>query len=210
MLFSSPPLELAPDVWLLKNFVQTINLHADIGSISERASFRHYTVPGGKAMSVAMTSCGAWGWVSDERGYAYVRRDPATLQPWPGMPDAFKHLAAEAAAIGGWLDFEPDSCLINRYQAGSGIRLHQDRNERDLSAPIVSVSLGASCKFLLGGLRRSDAVQSIDLHDGDVMVWGGRSRLVFHGVRSLPSQEKNLRYNLTLRRTGFAHDQAAS
>jgi DNA oxidative demethylase len=210
MLFSSPPLQLADDVWLLKSFVQTTRLRAEICNVSDQASFRHYTVPGGQTMSVAMTSCGAWGWVSDERGYAYVRHDPATLQPWPVMPEAFKRLAEEAGAIGGWLDFEPDSCLINRYEVGAGLGLHQDRNERDLRAPIVSVSLGASCKFLLGGLRRADAVQSIELHDGDVMVWGGRSRLVFHGVRPLPSREKSLRYNLTLRRTGFGDDQAAS
>jgi DNA oxidative demethylase len=199
-LFASAPLQLAPDVWLLKDFAAGRDLLADIEAVAAQAAFRKFAVPGEKSMSVAMTNCGRLGWVSGAQGYAYLPHDPDTLQAWPDMPVAFKRLAFEAAREVGWADFEPDACLINRYAAGAGMGLHQDRNEQDLSAPIVSVSIGASCKFMLGGLQRADAVKSIDLHDGDVMVWGGGARLVFHGVR--PLQPGQLRYNLTFRKAG--------
>ena len=178
LLFASAPLPLAPDIWLLKGFAISKDLRAGIEEIANQAAFRHYVVPGGKSMSVAMTNCGRLGWVSSARGYAYLPHDPDTLQAWPDMPVAFKRLAYEAAHEAGWKDFEPDACLINRYAAGAGMGLHQDRNEQDLSAPIVSVSIGASCKFMLGGLRSSDPVKSIELHDGDVLVWGASARLV--------------------------------
>jgi DNA oxidative demethylase len=197
-LFASAPLQLAPDVWLLKDFAAGRDLRAGIEAVAAQAEFRHYPVPGGKSMSVAMTNCGRWGWVSSAQGYAYLPHDPDTLRAWPDMPEAFKRLAFDAACEAGWANFEPDACLINRYAAGAGMGLHQDRNEQDLNAPIVSVSIGASCKFMLGGLQRSDAVKSIDLHDGDVLVWGGSARLVFHGVR--PLQQDQLRYNLTFRK----------
>jgi DNA oxidative demethylase len=197
-LFASAPLQLAPDIWLLKDFAAGSDLLAGIEAVASQAAFRNYAVPGGKSMSVAMTNCGHLGWVSSAQGYAYLPHDPDTLRAWPDMPVAFKRLASDAAREVGWADFEPDACLINRYAAGAGMGLHQDRNEQDLSAPIVSVSIGASCKFMLGGLQRSDAVKSFDLHDGDVMVWGGSARLVFHGVR--PLQQDQLRYNLTFRK----------
>jgi DNA oxidative demethylase len=199
-LFSSAPLQLAPDVWLLKGFAASKDLLTSIEAVASEAPFRHYAVPGGKSMSVAMTNCGRLGWVSSAQGYAYLPHDPDTLRAWPDMPEAFARLATDAARQAGWAEFEPDACLINRYAAGAGMGMHQDRDEQDLSAPIVSVSIGASCKFMLGGLRRSDAVKSIDLHDGDVMVWGGSARLVFHGVR--PLQQDQLRYNLTFRKAG--------
>jgi DNA oxidative demethylase len=182
LLFASAPLQLASDVWLLKDFAAGKDLRVGIEEVASQAAFRHYPVPGGNSMSVAMTNCGRLGWVSSAQGYAYLPHDPDTLQAWPDMPEAFKRLAFEAAREAGWADFEPDACLINRYAAGAGMGLHQDRNEQDLSAPIVSVSIGASCKFMLGGLRRSDAVKSIALHDGDVLVWGGSARLVFHPI----------------------------
>jgi DNA oxidative demethylase len=197
-LFASAPLQLASDVWLLKDFAASRDLRAGIEAVVSQAAFRNYAVPGGKSMSVAMTNCGRLGWVSSAQGYAYLPHDPDTLQAWPEMPAAFKRLAFEAAREVGWADFEPDACLINRYAAGAGMGMHQDRDEQDLSAPIVSVSIGASCNFMLGGLQRSDAVKSIDLHDGDVVVWGGSARLVFHGVR--PLQHDQLRYNLTFRK----------
>jgi DNA oxidative demethylase len=197
-LFASAPLQLAPDVWLLKDFAAGIDLRAGIEEVASQAAFRNYPVPGGKSMSVAMTNCGRLGWVSSAQGYAYLPHDPDTLRAWPDMPEAFARLAFEAAWQAGWENFEPDACLINRYAAGAGMGMHQDRDEQDLSAPIVSVSMGASCKFMLGGLQRSDAVKSIDLHDGDVVVWGGSARLVFHGVR--PLQPDQLRYNLTFRK----------
>jgi DNA oxidative demethylase len=200
LLFASAPLQLAPDVWLLKDFAAGRDLRAGIEAVVSQAAFRNYAVPGGKSMSVAMTNCGRLGWMSSAQGYAYLPYDPDTLQAWPDMPEAFKRLAFEAARAAGWADFEPDACLINRYAAGAGMGLHQDRNEQDLSSPIVSVSIGASCKFMLGGLRRSDAVKSMDLHDGDVLVRGRSARLVFHGVR--PLQQDQLRYNLTFRQAG--------
>ena len=205
MLFPLHSLQIAPDVWLLSGFCESASLLAHIQAIDAQAPFRHYTVPGGKNMSVAMTSCGALGWTSSAQGYAYVRADPLTQRPWPGMPHDFKQLATSAASAAGWPNFEPDSCLINRYAAGASMGLHQDRDEPDLREPIVSVSLGATVKFMLGGLRRADPVKTIDLHDGDVLVWGGAARLIFHGVRPLKQGEgsaASVRYNLTFRKAG--------
>jgi DNA oxidative demethylase len=202
MLFTSPPLQLAPDFWLLTGFAAGRNLLADIQAIALHAPFRHLVVPSGKAISVAMTNCGPLGWTSSARGYQYLSHDPATLQPWPAMPPSFAQLASDAAAAVGWPHYAPDACLVNRYAPGAGMGLHQDRDELDLRAPIVSVSIGASCKFILGGLQRSDPVQSVALHDGDVMVWGGQSRLVFHGVRPMPASGTECRYNLTFRKAG--------
>jgi alkylated DNA repair protein (DNA oxidative demethylase) len=198
-LFATPPLEIAPDAWLLPGFAQSDALLAHIHAVAAEAAFRYFKVPGGHQMSVAMTNCGNWGWTSDEIGYAYTLQDPLTHTAWPSMPLAFKQLAREAASAAGWNHFEPDACLINRYSAGAGMGLHQDRHEKDLSAPIVSVSLGASAKFIVGGLLRSDPVKSMALKDGDVLVWGGRSRLVFHGVRPLAANSTE-RYNLTFRK----------
>ncbi len=197
-LFATPPLEIAPDAWLLPGFAQSQALLPHIDAIAAEAAFQYFSVPGGKQMSVAMTNCGDWGWTSNETGYAYTSQDPITQTPWPAMPHTFKELAREAASTVGWRNFEPDACLVNLYSAGAGMGLHQDRHEEDLSAPIVSVSLGASAKFIIGGLRRSDSVKSIELKDGDVLVWGGHSRTVFHGVRPLPA-DSPLRYNLTFR-----------
>lgn len=201
MLFPTPPLQLAPEVWLLKQFAPSRDLLVHIQAIAAQASFRHYCVPSAKRMSVAMTSCGALGWTSSEQGYAYLSHDPLTHTAWPAMPLAFKQLATEAASAAGWPCFQPDSCLINRYASGASMGLHQDRDEQDLSAPIVSVSIGASAKFMLGGQRRADPVKTIDLHDADVMVWGRAARLVFHGVRPMPNTQ-GIRYNLTFRKAG--------
>ncbi len=200
MLFSSPPLQLAPDFWLLSGFALSTDLRTGIDEVARSAPFRHLVVPSGKTMAVAMTNCGPLGWTSSAQGYQYLPRDPDTLQPWPTMPQNFIHLAQEAAAAVGWPAYCPDACLVNRYAPGAGLGLHQDRDELDLRAPIVSVSIGAQCKFILGGLQRNSPTQSVDLHDGDVMVWGGRSRLVFHGVRPLPMKSAQLRFNLTFRK----------
>jgi alkylated DNA repair protein (DNA oxidative demethylase) len=154
-------------------------------------------------MSVAMTNCGV-GWVTDRRGYRYDRIDPETGKPWPRIPRALSALAARAADAGGFADFAPDSCLINRYEPGSRLTLHQDRNERDFSQPIVSVSLGLPALFLWGGEQRGDRARRIPIASGDVVVWGGPSRLVFHGIDKLPDGSSPLtgacRYNLTFRR----------
>ena len=198
-LFDSPPLAIAPTVWLLRGYVDTAPLLDAIEAIAAQAPFRHMQVPGGHSMSVAMTNCGSLGWVTDPGGYRYSSTDPLTQQPWPAIPLAWKVLAENAAACGGWPSFAPDACLVNRYQVGARMGLHQDKNEQDFSQPIVSVSIGASCNFQVGGLRRSDAVTSTRLHDGDVLVWGGDARLVYHGVRPLTD---GLRYNLTFRTAG--------
>jgi alkylated DNA repair protein (DNA oxidative demethylase) len=168
------------------------------------APFRHMTTPGGHQMSVAMTNCGSVGWVTDRTGYRYDGNDPENAQPWPAMPRPFVELAAQAAAEADFGGFSPDACLINRYQPGARMSLHQDRDERDFGAPIVSVSLGLPAIFLFGGLQRSDKPQRFRLEHGDVVVWGGPARLAFHGVAPLADGEHGVmgrqRINLTFRK----------
>jgi len=167
------------------------------------APFRHMVTPGGFRMSVAMTNCGRAGWITDRRGYRYDPVDPTTGRPWPPLPGLFRQLATRAAAEAGFAGFEPDACLVNRYEPGARLSLHQDKNERDLAAPIVSVSLGLPATFLFGGLRRTDRPHRIRLESGDIAVWGGPARLAFHGVESLADGEDRLtgrcRINLTFR-----------
>jgi alkylated DNA repair protein (DNA oxidative demethylase) len=181
-------------------------LLAGIAQVTAFAPWRHLVTPGGLAMSVAMSNCGALGWHSDRQGYRYVARDPLSGAPWPAMPDAFRALATAAAAIAGFDGFIPDACLINRYVPGTKLSLHQDRDEADTDAPIVSVSLGLPAVFLLGGTRRAGPVRKVPLLHGDVVVWGGKSRLAFHGVAPVPEGEHPLlgrqRINLTLRKAG--------
>lgn len=166
--------------------------------------FRHMVTPGGYTMSVAMTNCGRAGWVSDPRGYRYDPLDPQTSGPWPAMPPAFLCLAASAADAGGFADYDPDACLINRYSVGAKLGLHQDRDENDHWAPIVSVSLGLPAVFLWGGKRRADPVRRLPLESGDVVVWGGPARFAYHGVAPLKAGEHPLtgavRINLTFRK----------
>ena len=172
--------------------------------IVAQAPFRRMHTPGGHQMSVAMTNCGQLGWITDRSGYRYAGNDPETGQPWPAMPAAFLQLAIEAAATAGFKDFLPDACLINRYEPGARMSLHQDRDEQDFDAPIVSVSLGLPAIFLFGGLERSEKPRRFRLEHGDVVVWGGPSRLVFHGVAPLADGEHSLlgrqRINFTFRR----------
>lgn len=169
-----------------------------------KAPLRHLVTPGGFRMSVAMTNCGEAGWVSDESGYRYVSNDPVSGDPWPKMPVCFSRLAKDAAVAAGFDGFEPDACLINRYEPGARLTLHQDRDERDFDAPIVSVSLGVPATFLFGGLKRSDRQRRIPLWHGDVVVWGGPARMRYHGV--LPLKEGHhpalgrCRINLTFRK----------
>ena len=168
------------------------------------APFRHMATPGGHRMSVAMTNCGAAGWVTDRAGYRYDPIDPGSGTPWPGMPSVFAELAAQAAARAGFPGFAPDACLINRYEPGARLSLHQDKDERGFEAPIVSVSLGLPATFLFGGLKRSDPAQRVALRHGDVAVWGGPSRLAYHGITPLAEGSHPVlgrqRLNLTFRR----------
>lgn len=179
-------------------------LLADVQAIIATAPWRHMITPGGLKMSVAMTNCGTVGWVSDARGYRYDPIDPLSGNPWPEMPASFRQLATTAAAQAGFAGFEPDACLINRYAPGTRLSLHQDRDERDFTAPIVSVSLGLPAVFLFGGMRRAEKPQRVRLAHGDVVVWGGPSRLAFHGVAPLADGDHpllgRLRINLTFRR----------
>jgi DNA oxidative demethylase len=179
---------------------------ADIDDVVARAPFRHMITPGGFRMSVAMTNCGALGWVSDRTGYRYDPVDPESGMPWPSMPRSFLTLAANAAAKAGFKEFVPDACLINRYHPGAKLTLHQDKDERDFDQPIVSVSLGLPAIFLFGGIKRADAPVRVDLTHGDVVVWGGPARLRYHGVLPLKAGDHALiggyRVNLTFRKAG--------
>jgi alkylated DNA repair protein (DNA oxidative demethylase) len=179
-------------------------LKADLEAVTAAAPFRHLVTPGGYRMSVAMTNCGALGWVSDRRGYRYDPVDPESGRPWPALPESLRRLARDAAARAGYADFAPDACLINRYVAGAKLSLHQDRDEKDLQAPIVSVSLGLPAVFAWGGLERGDRVRRVPLQHGDVAVWGGPSRLRFHGVLALRDGEHPFagahRINITFRK----------
>jgi DNA oxidative demethylase len=177
---------------------------AALQAITVVSPFRHMTTRGGFVMSVAMTNCGAAGWVTDRTGYRYDRIDPQTGQPWPALPDCFRDLATTSARDAGYTDFLPDACLINRYEPGARLSLHQDKNERDYAQPIVSVSLGLPATFQFGGMTRNAPVRKFGLRHGDVVVWGGISRLCYHGVTELKDCEHGklgrMRINLTFRR----------
>jgi len=211
MLFDdhAPPAEREPleeGAVLLRGFAaaDAAALVSEIGRIAETAPFRHLVVPGGHTMSVAMTNCGRVGWVSDRTGYRYDPIDPATGQTWPPMPDAFLDLASRAAAEAGFAGYDPDACLINRYAAGAKLGLHADKDEKDPVSPIVSVSLGLPATFMWGGKRRGDPVRRMRLESGDVVVWGGPARFVYHGVAPLKAGDHPLtgdvRLNLTFRK----------
>jgi len=198
---------IAPGAVLLRGFALPFvdNVLAVLSDIPAQAPFRHMTTPWGAAMSVAMTNCGEAGWLTDHAGYRYDRIDPETGQPWPAMPECFRELASRAADRAGYPGFVPDACLITRYAPGTRLTLHQDRDERDYAHPIVSVSLGLPATFQFGGPKRRDAVRSFVVRHGDVVVWGGVSRLAYHGVAELKLGEHpllgNHRINLTFRRT---------
>lgn len=175
-------------------------------AIGAMSPFRHMVTPGGYTMSVALTNCGALGWTTDRSGYRYTCVDPDTGEPWPRMPEVFARLASQAAAAAGFDDFQPDACLVNRYAPGARMSLHQDKNERDYEAPIVSVSLGMHATFLFGGRARTDPAARVALHHGDVVVWGGVDRLRYHGVMPLKNEPHALlgsqRINFTFRKAG--------
>ena len=198
--------EIAEGAVLLRGFAGPFeaDLIAELREIAEQAPFRHMSTPGGHQMSVAMTNCGHAGWVTDRSGYRYHGADPQSGKPWPAMPSSFQALARGAAAEADFAGFAPDACLVNRYEPGAKMSLHQDRDENDFAAPIVSVSLGLPAIFLFGGLKRSDKTQRYRLQHGDIVVWGGPARLAFHGVAPLADGEHALmgrqRINLTFRK----------
>lgn len=176
-----------------------------IGQVAALSPFRQMVTPGGYTMSVAMTNCGSVGWTTDRHGYLYSAVDPQTAAHWPAMPEVFLVLARQCATEAGYPDFQPDACLINRYAPGAKLSLHQDKDEKTLTAPIVSVSLGLPAVFQFGGLRRNDPLQRVMLEHGDVVVWGGDSRLFYHGIQPLKegyhSATGAFRFNLTFRHT---------
>jgi alkylated DNA repair protein (DNA oxidative demethylase) len=199
------PEAIAPGAVLLRGFALNVDeaLLQAVQDVTAAAPLRHLVTPGGYTMSVAMSNCGALGWVSDRSGYRYDAKDPLSGQPWPPMPACFAELALRAAAEAGFENFRPDACLINRYEPGARLSLHQDKDEGNMSAPIVSVSLGLPAVFLFGGLNRSDRPARYRLVHGDVAVWGGPSRLAYHGVAPLAEGEHTRlgrqRINLTFR-----------
>lgn len=192
---------------LLRGFFtasEAATLLGALESVVAAAPFRHMVTPGGRRMSVAMTNCGRNGWITDRGGYRYTATDPMTHRPWPPIPAVLSSLAARAAAAVGFTGFVPDACLINRYQPGARLTLHQDRDERDFGAPIVSVSLGLPAVFLFGGMQRRDRPRRIRMENGDIAVWGGSARLAYHGIAPLADGDHPLtgrcRINLTLRK----------
>ena len=197
---------MAEGATLLRGFAASgeAGLLVALREIENQAPFRRMFTPGGHQMSVAMTNCGETGWVTDRSGYRYDGADPESGKVWPAMPAAFRELAENAAREAGFAGFAPDACLINRYEPGAKMSLHQDRDEKDFSAPIVSVSLGLPAIFLFGGLKRTDKPRRTRLEHGDVVVWGGPSRLFFHGVAPLADGEHPMlgrqRINLTFRK----------
>jgi DNA oxidative demethylase len=199
---------MGPCAFVLREFALPYvdALLSGLAEIEACSPFRNMATPGGFTMSVALTNCGALGWASDRLGYRYTGIDPDNGKPWPAMPEPFAKLAREAAAEMGFEDFEPDACLINRYLPGSRLSLHQDKNERVLEAPIVSVSLGMPATFLFGGRERSDRTAKVPLYHGDVAVWGGADRLRYHGVLPIKHEPHSLlgsqRINLTFRKAG--------
>jgi alkylated DNA repair protein (DNA oxidative demethylase) len=199
---------LAPGAVVLPRFAAAseAELLAGLREVVARAPFRHMVTPGGFRMSVAMTNCGSYGWVTDRSGYRYDAVDPESGNEWPPIPEPLLRLAADAAEVAGFGRFVPDACLINRYEPGARMSLHQDKNERDFGQPIVSVSLGLPAVFLFGGSKRADQPRRVELRHGDVMVWGGPARLRYHGVMPLrdglhPVVGRH-RINLTFRKAG--------
>jgi len=200
--------DLVPQACVLRGYARddVARLLCALREIQRAAPARRLLTPGGRTMSVALSNCGRLGWTSDRHGYRYTTHDPATGHPWPPMPDVFLELARGAAAQAGHPGFAPDACLVNHYEPGARMSLHQDHDEYDLGQPIVSVSLGIPAVFLFGGLRRGDPTRKVPLFHGDVVVWGGVDRLRYHGVQPVKEAEHpelgRLRINLTFRDAG--------
>jgi alkylated DNA repair protein (DNA oxidative demethylase) len=202
----APVEQLAAGAMLLRGFAaaEAAAIVQRIERMGQSTPFRHMVTPGGYRMSVAMLNCGTVGWVTDHRGYRYEPIDPESGFPWPAMPPLFRQFAERAATQAGFANFQPDCCLVNRYEPGAKLSLHQDKDEATYDAPIVSVSLGLPATFLFGGLRRKVRPRRLVLENGDVVVWGGPARLAYHGVDTLADGEHPLtgrcRFTLTFRK----------
>jgi alkylated DNA repair protein (DNA oxidative demethylase) len=213
LFHDSPPVperqDLMPGVTLFRGRLRTDAplLLAALEPVLTHAPLRHMLTPGGHAMSVAMTNCGALGWITDRKGYRYAAADPQSGKPWPAMPEILRQAAIKAAAEAGFADFAPDACLINRYDPGARMGLHQDKDEADFDQPIVSFSFGLPAVFLFGGLSRRDKPERFRLEHGDALVWGGPARLCFHGVLPIKPgthpEVGSYRLNLTFRRAAI-------
>lgn len=201
--------EVLKEVYLLRGYALADEDHrllTDLQQVIAAAPLRQMVTPSGLPMSVTTSSCGLLGWVSDRKRYRYSAVDPRTGEPWPQMPASFQSLAQRAADTAGFHHFNPDACLINCYQTGAKMGLHQDKDEQDFTQPIVSVSLGVPALFQMGGFARNDKVLKLPLYHGDVLVWGGESRLRYHGVATIKSAQHAVlgerRINLTFRKAG--------
>ena len=197
------PEQVVRDVYVCRQLTSYSAMQTSVQSIHQKAPFRFMSTPGGKRLRISMTNSGEFGWISDAQGYRYAPQDPTTGQNWPAMPADFIQLAEQAARTCGFDEFTPNACLINHYLSGRNLSAHQDKNEPDLSQPIVSVSLGMSARFQIFGDSRQNKPLEIELYDGDVMVWGRSARLMYHGVKtnhSQPHPQLGLhRINLTFR-----------
>ena len=206
---TAAPRWITEGVLLLPGFAETASLYPFIERIAKAAPFRHMMTPGGHAMSASMTNCGALGWVSDRQGYRYAPADPLTGMPWPEMPATLRKIAIEAAALAGFMDFDPDACLINCYEPGARMGLHQDKDEADFSQPVITLSVGLPAILQLAGVRRTGPSRDILLEDGDVLVLGGPARLYYHGIRpvrdGMHPVTGRCRISLTLRQAEEAH-----
>lgn len=206
------PLPIAEGAVLLRGWaaVNDAQWLAAVRQVLAQQPFQAAYTASGLPMSVRTSNCGSWGWAASRSGYGYTRSDPDSGRPWPEMPIFLKLQAQALASAAGYLAFDPDVCLINSYELGAKMGLHHDADEKDKAAPIVSVSLGLPCTFVWGGLQRSDPVRSFALEHGDVLVWGGASRMVFHGVRPLRAGQHHLlgaqRWNLTFRMVRAAYE----
>lgn len=196
--------EIYPDMFVLVNFTDTEQLLKEVKAITNQSPLRQMMTPNGYQTNVALTNCGNYGWVSDIHGYRYSPHDPETGEPWLPIPETFLRLAVTAAEKAGYVNFLPDACLINRYTIGTRLGSHQDKDEKDFSWPIVSVSIGLPAIFQVFGDKRNGKPLNYKLYNGDVMVWGGRSRFVYHGVKPLALDKqcpnKQERINLTFRK----------
>jgi alkylated DNA repair protein (DNA oxidative demethylase) len=198
--------QIGPESFVFRGFALPFieRLLPALESVLSQAPFRNMVTPGGYTMSVALSSCGEFGWTTDRSGYKYSPIDPLSGQRWPAMPQVFMELAVAAASAAGFAGFVPDACLINRYIPGAKMSLHQDKDERGYEWPVVSVSLGLPAMFLFGGHERGDPTVRVPLFHGDVVVWGGVDRLRFHGVLPIRQAEHpqlgEQRINFTFRK----------